>query len=97
TLNGIATVHLTSSTPVVAHVTAMVNNITRALDVSFSIVALCIPPNPLCSVVPTITTVTPPRGRPEGGQIIRITGTNFIAPVRVLFDLGQLSSTEDLI
>jgi len=97
TLNGVAVVHLTSSTPVVARVTATVNNITRFIDVSFQIIAPCTPPNPLCPVVPTITSISPPRGRPEGGQIIRITGTNFIAPVRVLFDLGQPSPTEALI
>lgn len=97
TLAGVATVHLTSSTPVIARVTATVNNVTRFIDVSFQVVAPCVPPNPLCPVVPTITSVSPPRGRPEGGQIIRITGTNFVAPLRVLFDLGSPSATEAII
>ena len=97
TLNGVATVRLTSSTPVVARVTATVNNITRFIDVSFQVVAPCVPPNPLCPVVPTITSVSPSRGRPEGGQVIRITGTNFVAPLRVLFDLGSPSATEAII
>lgn len=99
TTNGIATVNLTSPTPVLARVTATVNNITRTIDVNFRAVAPCVPPDPLCPVddSPTITSVSPARGRPEGGQILRITGTNFIAPVRVLFDVGAPSPAEGLI
>jgi len=97
TTNGIATVNLTSSAVVLARVTATVNNVTRTIDVNFRAVAPCVPPDPLCPVVPTITSVSPARGRPEGGQIIRITGTNFVAPLRVLFDLGAPSPAEGLI
>ena len=40
-------------------------------------------PPPLTA--PSITSVVPSIGRPAGGEMLRITGTNFVAPVRVLF------------
>lgn len=90
TTNGIATVNLTDPLAEVAHVTATVNNVTRSLDVTFKTVAPCVPPDPRCPVgtAPTITSVSPTVGRPQGGEVIHITGTNFFGPVRVLFDLG---------
>src|SRR5204863_283085 len=90
TTNGVATVNLTSPNAGVAHVTATVNNVTRSVDVTFKTVAPCIPPDPRCpvSTAPTITSVDPNVGRPQGGEIIHISGTNFFGPVRVLFDLG---------
>src|ERR1044071_2471823 len=90
TTNGIATIHLTDPLAEVAHVTATVNNVTRTIDVTFKTVAPCIPPDPRCpvSTAPTITSVTPSIGKPQGGEIIHIAGTNFFGPVRVLFDVG---------
>ena len=37
---------------------------------------------------PTITDVSPPVGRPHGGQVVRLTGTGLRPPVRVFFLLG---------
>jgi len=90
TTNGIATVNLTSPNAVVAHVTATVNNVTRSIDITFKTVPPCIPPDPRCppGTQPEITSVSPTTGKPQGGDIIHITGKNFFAPVRVLFDVG---------
>jgi hypothetical protein len=85
TTNGIASVTLTSTTVRTIRVSATVNNVTRTIDVGF--VARPVEPQPP-NTAPTITSVTPAIGRPGGGEIIRIIGTNFRAPVRVLFDLG---------
>ena len=41
------------------------------------------------STTPTITTISPSTGRPQGGEQVTINGTNFISPVRVLFDPGM--------
>lgn len=99
TTNGVATVHLSSATAGVAHVTATVNNVTRSIDVDFRTTPACVPPDPRCPVVrtPTITSVSPSVGKPQGGDIITITGTNFIAPVRVLFDTGTGTPVEAVI
>jgi len=99
TTNGVATVNLTQSTPGLARVTATVNNITRSVDVTFRTEAPCVPPDPRCpvSTAPTITSVTPSVGKPTGGETIRITGTNFIGPLRVLFDLGTGTPVQALI
>lgn len=84
TTNGVATVTLTSSTPATLRVTATVNNVTRQADVNFVARPITpVPPN----TSPTIVSVTPAIGKPAGGDIIRITGTNFRGPVRVLFRL----------
>lgn len=99
TTNGVATVNLTASTAVVARVTATVNNVTRSVDVSFRTTPACVPPDPRCPVptTPTITSVTPSVGKPQGGETIRITGTNFIGPLRVLFDVGTGVPVEAII
>jgi hypothetical protein len=85
TSNGIATVTLTSGTPGTIRVTATVNNVTRTVDVTFVARPIVTPPPPTTA---TITSITPAIGRPSGGELIRITGTNFRSPVRVLFDIG---------
>jgi hypothetical protein len=41
--------------------------------------------------------VTPAIGRPAGGQTIRITGTNFKTPLRVLFSIGAASPVEGFV
>ena len=94
TTNGVATIHLTSSAPGLSVVTATVNNITRTININWQPPQPCIPPNPLCPVVPTITSVVPSVGRPQGGEQIRINGTNFVAPLKVLFDVGGPTPVE---
>jgi len=92
TTNGVATVTLTSSTAGTVRVKATVNNVSRTADVSFA--ARPVTPTPP-NTAPTITSVTPAVGRPAGGEIIRISGTNFRTPVKVLFRLpNQAIPTE---
>jgi hypothetical protein len=85
TTNGVATVTLTSSTVGAAVVTATVNNVTRTIPVTFRARPT---EEPEPSTAPTITSVSPTIGRPSGGEVIRINGTNFKTPVRVLFNTG---------
>jgi hypothetical protein len=85
TTNGSASVTLTSSAPGPIRVTATLNNVSKSVDVSFQSAPVIPPPT---STNPTISGVTPAIGRPAGGEVIRITGTNFRAPVRVLFRTG---------
>ncbi len=91
TTGGIATATLTSATVGRATVTATVNNASRSVDVTFG--AQSVTPQPP-STTPTITSVTPTTGLPTGGQQVTIIGTNFAAPVRVLFDIGNGSPKE---
>lgn len=91
TLDGVATVTLTSGTAGPIRVTATVNNITRQVDISFQ--ARQSPPT-VPDTSPVITSVTPTTGRPQGGEVIRITGKNFKPPVRVLFDTGGATPVE---
>lgn len=88
TTNGVATATLTSSTAGKATIQAVVNNVSKTTSVTFQIVVEpgC-PPN--CPVThPTITSVSPAFGAPGGGETVTITGTKFLAPVRVFFDFG---------
>jgi len=85
TTNGAATVSLTASAPGVIRVTATVNNVSRTIDITFQARPVVEPP---ANTTPSISSVTPAIGRPAGGEVIRITGTNFKSPVRVLFDTG---------
>src|SRR5437899_10145343 len=87
TTNGDAKVTLTSATAGTATVVAVVNHASAAIAVTFG--GNVTPPP--TSTVPTITAVTPATGKPEGGDIVTITGTNFTQPVRVLFDPGTAS------
>lgn len=91
TTNGVATVSLTSSVPRTVRVRAAINNVAQTVDVTFRERPDEEPPPDL---VPTITSVNPSTGRPTGGQTIRINGTNFDAPVRVLFDTGSGTPVE---
>jgi len=95
TTAGVATVSLSSSTAGAATITATVNNVSKTTTVTFTTVPVINPPPP---TNPTITSVcvqtgatctTPATGIPAGGQQVLITGTNFRAPVRVLFDPGN--------
>ena len=85
TTNGVATATLFSSTSGTAAVTATVNNVTKGTTIRF--VDKTVQP-PVPNTDPTITGVTPSVGSPNGGQIITISGTNFRAPLKVLFDPG---------
>ncbi len=89
TTNGVAQITIFSSTAVTATITATVNNVTKSTSVRF-VDKPVVPVTP--STAPTITGVTPSIGSPAGGQIITISGTNFKAPVVVLFDAGTGAS-----
>jgi hypothetical protein len=91
TNGGVATVTLTSGSPGLVRVTVVVNNITRTTDVNFSSRPVTPPPP---NTTPSITSVSPTVGRPQGGDVLRITGTNFNAPVRVLFNTGGATAIE---
>ncbi|HYC89688.1 MAG TPA: choice-of-anchor D domain-containing protein [Thermoanaerobaculia bacterium] len=92
TTNGVATVTLTSSAATPIRVTATVNNISQQTTVNFVARPITpVPPN----TSPTIVSVSPTTGRPTGGETIRITGTNFRGPVKVLFRLpNQTNAVE---
>jgi hypothetical protein len=92
TANGVASVTLTSGTAGAVSVRVTVNNVSRQAAVNF--VARPVTPTPP-NLTPSITSVTPSIGRPAGGEIIRIAGTNFRTPVKVLFRLpNQAVPTE---
>ncbi len=93
TTNGVATATLTSADAGAATVTATVNNVSKSIVVTFGTTP--VGPPPPVSTAPTITTVNPNFGLPTGGETITITGTNFIAPVRVIFDFGAGKATKD--
>lgn len=82
TTDGNASATLTSSTPGVATVTARVNNVSRTIQITFRADTT---PGPGGGTSPTISSFTPDTSRPSGGQLVTIRGTNFEAPVRVLF------------
>src|SRR5712691_4632973 len=86
TTNGVAKVTVTSSVAGPVVVTATVNNVTKSITLNFQ--DAVVPPNPP-STAPTITAITPATGLPTGNQSVVIPGTNFRAPVRVLFDPGS--------
>ncbi|HVS30320.1 MAG TPA: IPT/TIG domain-containing protein, partial [Thermoanaerobaculia bacterium] len=86
TTNGVATATLTSTTAGTVTVTAVVNNVQQQITVTFQSQPVT-PPSP--DGAPAITAVAPNQGRPEGGEIVTITGRNFRGPIRVFFDLGS--------
>ncbi len=79
TTSGVATATLSSAAAGSATVTVRVNNAIRTAVVSFRA------PVPPVSTTVTVTSVNPATGKVAGGEVITITGTNFDAPVRVLF------------
>jgi hypothetical protein len=92
TTGGVATVTVTSSTVGLARIRATVTNVSRTTDINF--VARPVTPTPP-NLAPTIVSVNPTTGRPTGGETIRITGTNFRGPLKVLFRLpNQTNPTE---
>ncbi len=86
TTGGDATAILTSAAPGTARVTAVVNNVNASIDVTFGTAPVT--PGPPTPTAPTISSISPPTGRPQGGDQVTIIGTNFRTPVRVLFDVG---------
>lgn len=86
TTSGVATATITSTDPGAVTITATVNNVAKSIQVTFN--PAPVPPGPPPSTAPTVTGATPNIGKPAGGDIVVISGTNFVAPVRVLFDLG---------
>src|SRR4029077_20636141 len=82
TTNGVATATLTSASAGTATVTATVNNVSKQITVTFSTQPV-VPPPP--STTPTIPPTPPNTGKPQGGDTLTITGTNFNGPLRVLF------------
>lgn len=93
TTNGVASVTVTSADAGAATVTATVSNVSKTLVVTFG--SAPVGPPPPTSTVPTISTASPNFGLPTGGETITINGTNFIAPVRVIFDFGAGKPTKD--
>ncbi|MGH9457582.1 MAG: IPT/TIG domain-containing protein, partial [Thermoanaerobaculia bacterium] len=94
TTGGVASAVLTSNAPGTATVTVRVSNATATAQVTFSSEPTEPPPP---GTAPTITSVSPSTGRPEGNELVTITGTNFLPPLRVLFGdvpATVLSSTE---
>lgn len=85
TTNGVAQATLTSPTAGNALVTITVNNVVKQVTIPFGTAPTTTPPT---STAPTITAVTPATAKPQGGDTLTITGTNFTAPVRVLFQSG---------
>lgn len=81
TQNGTATVTLSSQENGEAIVRARVGSVVREVRVNFG-GAPVDPSDPS----PSITSVTPSTGGPEGGDEVVITGSNFTGDVRVLFD-----------
>jgi len=92
TTSGIATVTLTSGTVGAATVSAIVANVKKTTTVTFSAVPIT-PPGP--DLTPAITAINPTFGRPQGGEVVTITGKNFRTPLRVLFDFGAGTTPKD--
>jgi hypothetical protein len=92
TTNGVATATLTAGAAGNAVVTATVNNVSRTTTIVFS--TTTVPPVPNTS--PTIISITPASGRPQGGETITIIGTNFRQPLRVIFTcVGSAANPPD--
>ena len=92
TTNGVATVTLTSAVVGTATVQAIVANVKKTATVSFSAVPINPPPP---DTTPVISGINPTFGRPQGGEVVTITGKNFRTPLRVLFDFGAGTTPKD--
>lgn len=93
TTNGVASATLTSGAAGTAVITATVNNVSKTTNVVFSATPVT-PPAP--NTTPTISSINPSTGRPQGGETIVINGTNFRAPARVLFTcVGSTANPPD--
>jgi hypothetical protein len=94
TTNGVATATVTAPNPGTATITAVVNNVSRQITVTFQARPVT-PPTP--DTAPAITAINPNQGRPEGGEVVTITGRNFRGPVRVFFDFGNGVTREAIV
>jgi IPT/TIG domain-containing protein len=86
TTNGVATAIVTSPTAGPDTITVTVNNTSKQTTITWSTQPVVPPP---VSTTPTVTSITPNTGKPQGGDTLTITGTNFVGPIRVLFDFGN--------
>jgi len=93
TTNGVATASLSSASAGTAVVTVTVNNVTKnSPSITFRARPVT---TPQPSTDPTITSITPSFGLPSGGELLKITGTNFRGRVRVFFDIpGEATPRE---
>lgn len=82
TTNGVASVILSSTAPGTATVNVRVNNANATATVVF-VSQPTDPQEP--DTAPSITSITPSVGAPDGNVVVTITGKNFDAPLRVLF------------
>ena len=92
TTNGVATVTLTSAVVGPATVSAIVANVKKTASVTFSAIPVTPPPP---DFTPSITGISPNFGRPQGGEVVTITGKNFQTPLHVFFDFGAGTSPKD--
>jgi hypothetical protein len=83
TTNGVATATLTANAAQTATVAAVVNNVRQTIQIAFQAQT---PTTPIPNTTPTVGTITPATGRPQGGETITINGTNFRNPARVVFE-----------
>jgi hypothetical protein len=84
TTNGVATATLTATAAGTVPVSVTVNNVTKTVTVKFSDQVVIQPPN----TTMTVTGLSPTSGKPQGGDQVTITGTNFKSPAHVRFDTG---------
>jgi hypothetical protein len=86
TVAGKTTATLTANESGTAVVTATVNNVTKAVTITFSATPVITPP---ASTAPVVSSVNPTLLNPAGGQMVTILGANFREPLVVLFDPGS--------
>lgn len=92
TTNGVATVTLTSAVVGTATVSAIVANVKKTTTVTFSSIPVTPPPP---DTTPSISGINPNFGRPQGGEVVTISGKNFKTPLRVIFDFGAGKTPKD--
>jgi IPT/TIG domain len=91
TTNGVATVTLSLGTAGNPTVTARVADVTKTVTVTITATpTVPVPP----STAPTITSISPLFGKPQGGDTIIITGTNFREPLKVIFEFADRNPLE---
>jgi hypothetical protein len=85
TTNGVASATITSGAAGKATVSVTVNNVSKTAEISFQAQPVTPPPPDTAAA---ITGIAPTTGRPQGGEVVTITGKNFKGNVRVIFDFG---------
>ncbi len=93
TTGGVAKATLTSSTAATDTITAAVNNASKTIQVTFTTQPTPIIPPSTAPIISTVCLANQAGcvtiGLPTGGQQLVITGKNFRAPVKVIFDPGN--------